>query len=232
MKSSALGQRKSCLERIRDSKHLFTYVVIFWLIHLGLFFVTENIYPIEKHQVVHCWLDDVIPFCEVFIVPYVGWFLLLLVTVLYFFFKDRDSLMSFHIYLLVLDVLMYGIYFIWPTQVDFQPEVMPRDNIFSDLVSLIYSADRNTNACPSFHVAYSFAVGTVWAKRKLTHWTKKTMVWIFVALICLATVFIKQHSVLDFFWALPFCLLAEIVAYGKSYWLPKWKAKPAPQNAE
>ena len=44
-----------------------------------------------------------------------------------------------------------------------------------------------------------------------------------VVFICLATMFIKQHSAVDFFVALPVCLLAEGIAYGKSYWAVRWK---------
>ena len=46
-----------------------------------------------------------------------------------------------------------------------------------------------------------------------------------VVFICLATMFIKQHSAVDFFVALPVCLLAEGIAYGKSYWAVRWKKR-------
>ena len=42
-----------------------------------------------------------------------------------------------------------------------------------------------------------------------------------VILICLSTMFIKQHSAVDFFAALPVCLLAEGIVYGRDY-RAKW----------
>ena len=42
--------------------------------------------------------------------------------------------------------------------------------------------------------------------------------------VCASVCFVKQHSALDVLAALPLCLLAELVAYGKSWWLPRWKA--------
>ena len=60
--------------------------------------------------------------------------------------------------------------------------------------------------------------------------TGKSKKWILpvviaVILICLSTMFIKQHSAVDFFAALPVCLLAEIIVYGKDYWLPRLRKK-------
>ena len=37
----------------------------------------------------------------------------------------------------------------------------------------------------------------------------KVLIWLFAILVCLSTMFIKQHSAVDFFAALPICLLAE-----------------------
>lgn len=39
-----------------------------------------------------------------------------------------------------------------------------------------------------------------------------------VILICLSTMFIKQHSAVDVFAALPVCLLAEGLVYGRDYY--------------
>lgn len=41
----------------------------------------------------------------------------------------------------------------------------------------------------------------------------KSFVTITVILICLSTMFIKQHSAVDFFAALPVCLVAEILVF-------------------
>ena len=40
-------------------------------------------------------------------------------------------------------------------------------------------------------------------------------------MVCLAVCFVKQHSALDVLFAMPLGLIAEIVTYGKDYWLPR-----------
>ena len=46
---------------------------------------------------------------------------------------------------------------------------------------------------------------------------------LFVILISLSVCFVKQHSFLDVLAALPVCLFAEIVVFGRDYWLPRIK---------
>ena len=46
-----------------------------------------------------------------------------------------------------------------------------------------------------------------------------------VVLICLATTFVKQHSVLDILAALPVSLLAELLVYWDDYWKPRLSAR-------
>ena len=62
-------------------------------------------------------------------------------------------------------------------------------------------------------------------KEKVRSWWKVTVVFLAI-MISLSTAFVKQHSVVDIYAAMPVCLLAEIIAYGK-YWKNKWKKEPA-----
>lgn len=59
-------------------------LLLCWVGYLVLFFLTENLIPAERCIPVHCGLDDVIPFCEVFIVPYVGWYFFIAGSLLYY----------------------------------------------------------------------------------------------------------------------------------------------------
>ena len=65
----------------------------------------------------------------------------------------------------------------------------------------------------------------MWVKQKYASKLWRGFVVVSVILICLSTMFIKQHSAVDFFVALPVCLLAEIIVYGKDYWLPRLRKK-------
>ena len=54
--------------------------------------------------------------------------------------------------------------------------------------------------------------------KKKNKWFKTFIIFLAV-LICMSTAFIKQHSVVDFFAALPVCLLAEFLIFGKGRFL-------------
>ena len=108
-----------------------------------------------------------------------------------------------------------------------RPLEFDRDNIFIKLVCFIYWADTSTNILPSIHVfnsigAHMAVMHTPGLNQK--KWTVRLSRILCVSII-LSTMFIKQHSAVDFFVALPVCLLAEGIAYGKSYWAVRWKKR-------
>ncbi len=99
-----------------------------------------------------------------------------------------------------------------------RPASFARDNLFTRLVGLLYALDTNTGVCPSLHVAYSIGIVSAWCKERDVGRRWKCFVVIAAVFICLSTMFIKQHSALDFFAALPLCALAELIGYGKDAW--------------
>jgi len=58
-------------------------------------------------------------------------------------------------------------------------------------------------------------MASVWGKEGEVGKLWKGCIYVAVTLICLSTMFIKQHSAVDFFAAIPICLLAEWITYGK-----------------
>ena len=76
-------------------------------------------------------------------------------------------------------------------------------------VRFLYRIDTNTNVCPSLHVAYSIGIASVWWKERQFSLLLRWCIILFGVLVCLSTVFIKQHSVLDGIAAIPLCLFAE-----------------------
>ena len=106
---------------------------------------------------------------------------------------------------------------LWPSRQDLRPEVFERDNLLTRGVGLLYAFDTNPAVCPSLHVAYSIGIASVWVREQGASPLWKGFVVAAVILICLSTMFIKQHSAVDFFAALPVCLAAEWVTYGKDY---------------
>ncbi len=184
-----------------------------WVVYFILYFLTENLIPPERCTPVHIPLDDVIPFCEWFLIPYVFWYGLIVFSLGYFALHNTRSFRNLSVYIIITQLVAMAIYIIFPSRQDLRPAVFPRDNFLTRCIGLLYSIDTNTGVCPSLHVAYSLGIASVWLKEKAVAWGWKAFIVVSAALICLSTMFIKQHSALDFFAALPVCLLAECLVF-------------------
>jgi len=192
-----------------------------WIGYFALYFITENFIPRDNCYPVHCWLDDVIPFCEVFVIFYVGWYVLIVVSLIYFALYNPDNFKKLMTFIIVTQVVAMFIYIVFPSRQDLRPETFTRNNVFTWIMEIIYSADTSTNVCPSLHVAYSIGIASTWLKEKSASVGAKAFTVIFCILVCLSTAFVKQHSVVDGLVAIPMCIFAEFIAFGK-YWKEKF----------
>ena len=71
------------------------WFLLYSAFYLVGFSLVERAGHIHYHMI-HTWLDDQIPFCEYFIVPYYLWFGLIAWAVCYFIFcvKDRNGVLQ------------------------------------------------------------------------------------------------------------------------------------------
>ena len=201
------------LSRLREPQFSHLLYLLGWIGYFALYFLTETLIPAERCVCIHSALDDVIPFCEWFVIPYVFWYLLVAGSLLIFALYDVDSFKKLMTYIIVTQVVAMIIYILFPNRQDLRPEVFAKDNLLTKIVQFLYTFDTNTNVCPSLHVAYSLGIASVWTKRRETAVLWKVLIVIAAILICLSTAFIKQHSVLDGFAAIPVCLLAEYITF-------------------
>ncbi len=188
-----------------------------WLVYFALYFLTENLIPAKNCYSVHGYLDDVIPFCEYFVIPYVGWYLLIVFSLLYFALYNPKNFANLQKYIIITQLVAMAIYIIFPTRQDLRPTQFPNDNFCSFIIGLIYEFDTNTGVCPSLHVAYSLGIASVWLKEKQAKPLTKILIVTFVVLICISVAFVKQHSVVDIYAAIPLGVLAEIMVFRKYY---------------
>ena len=218
MKRPVVDYRQFRLSKINDPQFSHLKLLLGWVGYFALYMLTENLIPVEKCFVVHSRLDDMITFCEVFVIPYVFWYLLIVVSLLYFALYNVDSFKKLSTFIIITQVVAMAIYILFPNMQDLRPVEFPRENIFTEVVNFLYTVDTNTNVCPSLHVGYSIGMASVWLKEKDVSKWWKAFVLIAVILICLSTAFIKQHSIVDAFVAIPMCFAAEMIIYWKSYW--------------
>ena len=221
MKKPVVDYRQFRLSKLNEPRFSHLKLLLGWVGYFILYFLTENLIPADRCRPVHMWLDDVIPFCEWFLIPYVFWYVLIVISLGYFLLYNVDSFKRLQTYIIVTQVAAMAIYILFPSRQDLRPVSFERDNFLTRCVGLLYAFDTNTGVCPSLHVAYSIGIASVWVRQKGAHLAWKAFVVVAVILICLSTMFIKQHSAVDFFAALPVCLLAEGIVYGRDY-RAKW----------
>ncbi len=209
------------LKRIREPRFSHVLLLAGWIGYFSLYFLTENLIPAERCHVIHCGLDDQIPFCEGFVIFYVGWYLLVAGSLAYTLFYHVPGFRKLQIYIMITQGVAMLCYILYPSIQLLRPESFPRANLFTWMLGIIYAFDTPTGVCPSLHVAYSMGILSVAMKDDALNRFWKTALSVLVLMICLAVCFVKQHSALDVIAALPLCLLAEILVYGKDYWLPK-----------
>lgn len=221
MRKPVVDYREFRLSRLKEPRFYHLLYLLGWVGYFTLYFITENLIPREKCYPVHSPLDDMIPFCEYFVIAYVGWYVLIVASLLYFMLYNPDNFKNLMKFIIVTQVVAMAIYIIFPNRQDLRPEVFPRENVFTWILQIIYSFDTSTNVCPSLHVAYSVGIASTWLKEKgASKWTK-SFVTVFCFFVCISVAFVKQHSVVDIFAAIPVCVLAEWITFGKCYWKPK-----------
>lgn len=202
---------KKFYERYKHAIPLFIYAIIY----LSWFGYLEKTVK-RPANLIHMNLDDKIPFCEVFIVPYLLWFVYISAVVLYFFFKDKQDYYRACTFLFTGMTVFLVVSTLWPNGHHLRPAVMPRDNIFSTMVAMLYKTDTPTNLWPSIHVYNSLGAHFAVFRNEKLH--RKPLAHIGSLVLCvsiiLSTMFLKQHSVFDVLTAFIMAAVMYIVVYG------------------
>jgi len=221
MRQPVVDYREFRLSKLNDPRFSHLKWLLGWVFYFAAYFLTEALIPAEKCHVIYSPLDDLIPFCEYFVIPYVFWYILIVGSLLYFLLYDVESFKNLQKYFIVTQVVAVIVYIVYPNCQNLRPESFANENIFTWMVGFLYSADTNTGVCPSLHCAYSIGIASVWLREKdASKWFKALIVALAI-LICMSTAFIKQHSVVDFAAAIPVCILAEILIFGRSWYAPR-----------
>lgn len=214
MRKPVVDYRQFHLSKINEPRFSHLKLLLAWPVCFVMYFLTERFISAERCHIMHCRLDELIPFNEFFVIPYVLWYFLVAGSLLYFALYDIVSFKKLMNYIIITQIVATAIYVSFPSKHYLRPEVFPRENFLTDCVAFLYSIDTNTNVCPSLHVACSLGIASTWLKSPIPKKGSKLIVTLFCLVVCLSTACIKQHSALDAVAALPMCLLAEIFVFG------------------
>ena len=192
--------------------------VIFMLVYTAVYFILFSFLEatITPKYIIHSPIDDYIPFCEFFIVPYLMWFIYVPAVLFYLIYNDRDSFWAMVKMMFVGNMLCLLLYALFPNG------VMPKhpvaaDNIFAKMVNVLYYTDTPTNVCPSIHVldTLSAHIALTRSKKLYSSLPLRLSSFAFFVMICISTVTLKQHSIIDIFASLLLMLFLEKYAYSK-----------------
>ncbi len=185
------------MEQVLPNKLIWkTYGV--WAIWIGIAFFTiypscnwltslrESTYPLYLEQELN------LPFLPEFIWLYLSMYVLFILPP---FFLDTVQLKRLGIQLLSGTIVSGLIFLIFPSQLGFE-RTIPDNAFYGSLYAQMFSIDLPHNMVPSLHVVFSALILlSIFDVEKRT-WLKA--LWIgWLALICLSTILVHQHHLLD-----------------------------------
>jgi membrane-associated phospholipid phosphatase len=186
------------MRKIRNwiSTHSYCLVLLYFFIYLAVFTLEENF--LRPVVTIHCPIDDLIPFNSYFVIPYFAWFLLIPAVLGYFMFTSKDEFLDLCFMLFTGMSLCLLIYAIIPNGLSLRQMVTGHD-ICSRIVVLLRKIDTATNVCPSIHVYAT--LGIMMSVLRSPRFAEKKLLKAFIVflsiMICLSTMFLKQHSFVD-----------------------------------
>ncbi|MEY8339036.1 phosphatase PAP2 family protein [Lachnospiraceae bacterium 62-35] len=202
------------------NKYKHAWLLLYAFIYLPWFSYLERTIT-KNYHIIHVSMDDYIPFNEYFIIPYLLWFLYVAIPILYFFFCEKSCYYRLCFFLFTGMTLSLIICTLFPNGTDFRPVVNPDKNLFSQLVFILYRTDTCTNVFPSIHVFNSIGVhlAVMHSERLKQRHILRIGSFVLMVSICLSTVFLKQHSVIDGLasLAMAYCLYGPAYGHGFSY---------------
>lgn len=193
-----------------EKKRLLRFILVYGIFYILAFFWLES--RDVQINIIHSRWDNLIPFCEYFIVPYFSWFIYITFTIVYFLFfcnEQRESERFIYNFCTGMTVFLLVSY-IYPNGHSLRPELIG-DSVFIKAVRFLHWVDTPTNILPSMHVFVTVACSVALLRQQSLCSRKgfRLGVWLCCILIVLSTLFLKQHSVVDVVLA----LLLNIVCY-------------------
>lgn len=211
---------KGCLYYMKNflKKYQHIYILAYMFLYFAWFLALENRDNVNFYYM-HSALDDYIPFMEIFVIPYILWFVYISVTVFYLLLTSKKDYYQCCAFLFIGMTICLIIYTIWPNAQNLRIDSFPRDNFLTDLVKMFYACDTSTNVCPSIHCFNSIGAHiAIWrcANLKNKPWIRYGS-FVLAISICLSTVFIKQHSFIDLVCGILLAAIMYVLVYRIDY---------------
>ena len=202
------------------------WILSYFAIYLVWFNYLEKMVTTHFH-VIHVPIDDYIPFCEYFVIPYIMWFGYVAWGITYTALHNKNDFYRLCGFLFTGMTIFLIVSTLYPNGQYLRPYYFSHHNLCTTLCEWLYSTDTPTNLFPSVHVFNSIAVNiAVWhsdnfKKNKAVRYGSAVL----MVLIILSTMFLKQHSVFDVVTGMVLAVFMYSVVYTTN-WAAVTVAKP------
>lgn len=198
------------------NKHLL--ILLYFFVYLAWFNYVEKTVTTHFH-VIHTPLDDMIPFCEYFVIPYLLWFGYVAWGIAYFALHNKSDYYKLCAFLFSGMTIFLIVSTIYPNGHYLRPYYFTHHNFCTTLCEWLYSTDTPTNLFPSIHVYNSIAIhlAVMQSREFKGHKIVKTLSFVLMSSIILATMFIKQHSTFDVFTAFLMAFVMYRIIYARNW---------------
>ena len=165
------------MKRVCDffRKYSHIWLLSYFFIYIPWFCYLEKTVTRDYH-LMHAPLDSLIPFNEYFIIPYLLWFAFVGVTLIYFLIKSKEDYYRMCTFLFSGMTISLIICTFFENGTNLRPILDPDKNVYNSIGTYIA-----IHKSPLFQGKTALKAGAA----------------ILTAAICLSTVFLKQHSVID-----------------------------------
>ncbi len=120
-------------------------MTVYAVVYLAAFFYLER-RNVAVHEI-NFGIDAYIPFCEIFIVPYLLWFPYVALTVVLLCIWDKEESEKLVAFLMAGMTIFIIVSAVFPNGHNLRPKTFVHDNIFIDLIKNLYATDTPTNIC-------------------------------------------------------------------------------------
>ena len=204
------------MKRSWFSRHPLCFMALYLILYLSAFnFLNTQIHM--PHILVHCRLDDLIPFCKYAVIPYFAWFPWIPFTLFFLLWKaPREDFWRLCLPLFTGMTLSLLFCAIVPNGTDLRPAYIYGNDIFTRTVRALWRTDTSTNVFPSIHVFNSVTLALAYHHCARLRGRKWLWVRVSADLLCvsiiLSTMLLKQHSVIDVMGGIILALTLDAVA--------------------
>ena len=110
-----IDYRQFRLSKINQPQFKHLWLLLFWPVYGLRYLILERFIPVSYYNPIHSPLDDMIPFQEWFLIPYVLWYVCLVGMQLYTLLYDVKSFKTYMKFLSISMTISTAVFIIYPS---------------------------------------------------------------------------------------------------------------------